>query len=515
MPNKKMIFQITAIFASIVFVGSISLFSFANEESLEPEKKVDMQQVETQYEEYIKSIDHQYQTAIDKEASRLKGIYGQIEHSLIQFGNSQEQEENNKLAIIEKAKIATTLEESVTLFNEEINRIEQKITALETQIWQKEQRITEISKNSLDLESDLEAQKKIVFNLLETLQVSDQEFNAPKELESALTFIFTDASVSENIRDRRALLMIAKKSREIFYELDSATTKLNDANFTLQKENTSLEELKTKLQNEKLQLETQKNAKETLLSETKNSEMEYQRLWKVSSDQMQESALAVKELKDESLKIQEKLQELESKRKLDRNLVSKDRIQEIMKEEGSLSIEELGRRFAVEDSQELFSWPVEPTLGISAYFQDENYKKIFGQSHNAIDIPVLQGTEIHAPSAGYVYQVTDNGYGYSYIILLHRNNLRTVYGHISEILVSEGDIVREGQVIGKSGGIPGTKGAGTMTTGAHLHFEVLKKDEYQNPLEYLPLSTLRQYENNLQESRAVEEKILIPEEDSL
>ena len=58
---------------------------------------------------------------------------------------------------------------------------------------------------------------------------------------------------------------------------------------------------------------------------------------------------------------------------------------------------------------------------------------------------------------------------------------------MSEILVNEGEIVRRGQTIGLSGGIPGNKGAGWLTTGAHLHFEVFKNFQRVDPLEYLPL----------------------------
>ena len=47
--------------------------------------------------------------------------------------------------------------------------------------------------------------------------------------------------------------------------------------------------------------------------------------------------------------------------------------------------------------------------------------------------------------------------------------------------------MRQGGVIGLSGGIPGTKGAGWLTTGAHLHFEVFKNWKRADPLEFLPL----------------------------
>ena len=65
-----------------------------------------------------------------------------------------------------------------------------------------------------------------------------------------------------------------------------------------------------------------------------------------------------------------------------------------------------------------------------------------------------------------------------------------MYGHISGVNVSKFDVVKRGQVIAKSGGEPGTMGAGPMTSGPHLHFEVFKNGEAVDPLAYLNLSNL-------------------------
>jgi murein DD-endopeptidase MepM/ murein hydrolase activator NlpD len=70
-------------------------------------------------------------------------------------------------------------------------------------------------------------------------------------------------------------------------------------------------------------------------------------------------------------------------------------------------------------------------------------------------------------------------------MLIHGDNISTVYGHISKPLVSEDDYVVQGQAIALSGGMPGTVGSG-LTTGPHLHFEVRQDGVPVDPLEYLP-----------------------------
>ncbi len=158
----------------------------------------------------------------------------------------------------------------------------------------------------------------------------------------------------------------------------------------------------------------------------------------------------------------------------------------------TLSLQELwdaqGSAFTLEgiESTTKILWPISPRRGVSAFFEDAEYKDRFKIDHHAIDIPVPQGTEIQAPADGLVLKVAENGLGFSYIVLEHIDGMQTVYGHISEALVREGDQVHAGDAIALSGGKPGTKGAGLLTTGPHLHFAVKIHGALVDPLKYLP-----------------------------
>ncbi len=129
-------------------------------------------------------------------------------------------------------------------------------------------------------------------------------------------------------------------------------------------------------------------------------------------------------------------------------------------------------------------WPI-PARRVSAGFRDSDYVRIFKVPHNAIDIPTPQGTPIRAQGDGYVLKVVDNGMGYSYIMVNYGGGEVAVYGHVSSILVTQGQFVPQGTVIGATGATPGTRGAGWMTTGPHLHLEVWLNGVAVNPLEYL------------------------------
>ena len=131
------------------------------------------------------------------------------------------------------------------------------------------------------------------------------------------------------------------------------------------------------------------------------------------------------------------------------------------------------------------SWPVEPLEGISAQYHDTSYEKRFGMSHNAIDIPTPQETVVRAAADGVVDTVADNGMGYNYIIIKH-DDFATLYAHTLSFLVSEGDTVSEGDPIALSGGRPGTPGAGAISTGPHVHFELIVAGSHRDPVAYLP-----------------------------
>jgi murein DD-endopeptidase MepM/ murein hydrolase activator NlpD len=98
--------------------------------------------------------------------------------------------------------------------------------------------------------------------------------------------------------------------------------------------------------------------------------------------------------------------------------------------------------------------------------------------HTGVDISASTGTPIHAAADGVVVSAgTMGGYGNATVIE-HAGNLATLYGHQSAIGVSEGETVKQGQVIGRVG-CTGT------CTGPHLHWEVRLDGTPVNPMNYV------------------------------
>ncbi|MDA0269707.1 MAG: peptidoglycan DD-metalloendopeptidase family protein [Chloroflexi bacterium] len=106
----------------------------------------------------------------------------------------------------------------------------------------------------------------------------------------------------------------------------------------------------------------------------------------------------------------------------------------------------------------------------------------FGPSHPlGIDISMSIGSPISTAKGGQVAFVGGNpccSYGY-HIIIDHGDGYETLYAHLSDFAVGNGQFVDSGDIIGFSGN-------SGRSTGPHLHFEVRRNGQHLDPLTFLP-----------------------------
>lgn len=99
------------------------------------------------------------------------------------------------------------------------------------------------------------------------------------------------------------------------------------------------------------------------------------------------------------------------------------------------------------------------------------------RTHSGIDLAAPTGTKIYATGDGVVVSAKfERGYGKA-VLIDHGYQYKSMYAHCSELLVKPGQKVKRGEVIGKVGNTG-------VSTGSHLHYEIIKDGKKVNPINY-------------------------------
>lgn len=99
-------------------------------------------------------------------------------------------------------------------------------------------------------------------------------------------------------------------------------------------------------------------------------------------------------------------------------------------------------------------------------------------NHKGIDYASPSGTPVYAPADGVVSIATKGVRGYGTMVKIKHNfGFETIYGHLSSYIVDPGDTVKMGKIIAYVGSTG-------VSTGPHLHYEILKNGVNLNPISF-------------------------------
>lgn len=134
----------------------------------------------------------------------------------------------------------------------------------------------------------------------------------------------------------------------------------------------------------------------------------------------------------------------------------------------------LERLAEVRERENRYVWPVHGR--ITSYYGRRNLGMGTANFHQGVDVAAPIGTAIVAARSGTVTFAGWSNAGYGYLVRIrHAGNEESYYAHQSEMYVSVGQHVRQGDVIGRIGSTG-------LSTGPHLHFEIRRAGRAHDPL---------------------------------
>ena len=322
---------------------------------------------------------------------------------------------------------------------EQIDTKESEISKLQASIFTKTQQIEQTTKDLAAAEERVQARDKLLKERLRLMyQQGDVQY---------MEVLLDSTSFSDFLDRFDSLQAIFKQDKQILRKNKEDRDLIASTKQRLEGEKNDLTKMKASQEEQKSQLDQLKNQKEAINRQLEANKSEQERI-EQEAQKIQDAAIS---------EIYRLSQQIEAERY---------------------------KENTAKPSQTFtgpFTWPLPGVYTITDEFGDR-IDPFTGQrmGHNGMDIGAAQGTTVVAAQSGTVITAGwVSGFG-NCIIINHGNGLWSLYGHLMNggILVSVGQEVRQGDVIGKVGSTG-------RSTGPHLHFGVYENGSVVNPRKYL------------------------------
>ncbi len=367
--------------------------------------------------------------AIDQKNQELKEINEKIQEAQKTLESTQGQKQ--------------TLQREISNINYNVKQLNLTIRSSEINIEKLRLEIDSLGYDIADIEDKLNTEKETTAEIFRQLQQKDNE--------NTLTILLKNNSLSESVFEAQSL---ADLNNRLVIEINNLKDLKNILNNKLDEASKKKQDLELEnhnLKNRKSIVEDQKTERQKIFDQTKNQEKIYQQ-------QLSELEKKRAEIAAEIEKIEEEL-----RAKIDPSLLPQFRPGVLAMPTNGIISQEYG----------------------ATAFAKYTYKSKW---HNGIDIAAPLGTPVFAAEEGKVAAVGNQDrycYGGAYgkfIVIEHKNNLTTLYAHLSLYTVGRGLEVKRGDLIGYIGKTG-------WATGPHLHFTVfagntftVKESKYCGPM---------------------------------
>ena len=375
-----------------------------------------------------------------------------------EINQMKEQLKNNKSEVAKlKSQVKANMNKMEDIV-ENKNLIDQQIFLLHEQVQNLSKQITAYSNMIADKQAELDAATA----RYQALNDKYKERIRAMEEDGKLSYwsVLFKANSFSDFLDRLSMIEeIAAADQRRLQELNDAAKVVEEAKIGLQNEKISLEASKKELESSSEELEKSREEADKLLKQLIATGEEYQKLLDEAEKKESETASQVDKL--------EYAYDAAREREYQQWLASQP-----PKQTGGSANTVDGVTWLMPVNYTRFSSPF--GYRIHPVYGDWRF-------HYGVDLAAPQGTPIYASRGGRVtYATYDSSSGY-YVSINHLDGFTTKYLHMTHYIVSPGQYVAPGQIIG----YVGSTGA---STGPHLHFSVYYNGTAVNPAKYINIS---------------------------
>lgn len=364
-------------------------------------------------------------------------------NSIKTLQQQQQQINQQRQGVIQERDRLSNLQQAA---QDRFNGLQQNLQTTDTQIQDSELRLRLATERLQQLQTSLAAaeisyqqRQEATIARLRFLQRSRQSFGWAVLLQSE--------NLSDFLARRRQLKLVYKSDQQVLVKLTAVANRINEQKIAVEQQKNELDLIRQQLLAQLADYQGQAQLQDQLIQ-------------RLNSDRFALEAAQVQLERDSQalgLLIQQKVAEARAREEAAAKANSRKNI--LIRGTGLFAYPSDG------PTSSPFGWRVHPILG---------YRRF----HAGLDFAVGYGSTIRAADSGTViFAGWYGGYGKA-VIIDHGKGITTLYGHTSELYVSEGQTLQRGSAIA-------AVGSTGLSTGPHLHFEVRRDGTPVDPMNFL------------------------------
>jgi murein DD-endopeptidase MepM/ murein hydrolase activator NlpD len=370
-------------------------------------------------------------------------VQGQEKPSQVinQLKQQQKTVNQQRQGVLQEREQLTNLQQEA---EKRLDGLNQNLQLTDTQIQDSEMRLQAAAQRLQQLEAEL-GEAESYYQALQNGTIARLRVMQRSPANHGWSVLLQSQNINDFLRRRRHLKLVYEGDQKILVRLTEEANRINQQRLLVEQQKNEIALIRQQLLAQKSDYQGQAGQQQDLVQRLNNDRLALE----AAQQQLQRDSDALGGL------IQQKIAEAKARAAAAKTASRRNYISGT----GILSIPSDG------PISSPFGWRTHPLLGNHRF-------------HSGLDFAAGYGAPIRAADSGQViYAGWYGGYGKA-VIIDHGKGMTTLYGHCSELHVSEGQSVKRGQVIS-------AVGSTGLSTGPHLHFEVRRDGSPQNPADYL------------------------------